>query len=319
MTRIAFLGLGRMGAAMAARLLAAGHDVTVWNRGEEGHYRLAAELAALPRPGSPGPGDGPEPGEAVPGLGPPRRADDPASAVAGADVVLTMLADGPALESVLFGAAGAAAALREGTIVCDLSTIGPGSAVWCHDRLASRGVDFLDAPVSGSVPTVRAGGLLVMAGGSPEALARVTPALQAFSAAIVHVGASGSGQAMKLAVNACVHGLNAVLGEALVLAERGGVDRRIALDVFGGSVVGAPFVLYKRPSLEDPEGEPVSFTVDLMRKDLDLIEQLAQRVGAPVPMTRAAHAVADAASAAGLGPADMSAVAVHHRASIRQG
>jgi len=296
MTRVAVLGLGRMGAPMAARLAAAGHEVRVWNRGSGGHALLARELETL-APDAPAPVAG----------------SSPAEAVAGAQVVLTVLADGGVLDAVLFGDRGAAGALAAGAVVCDLGTSGPAAAYSCAERLTAAGAGFVDAPVSGSVPAVRAGTLTVMAGGPQELVVAAEPVLRAFAGAVHRVGDTGAGQAMKLAVNSLLHAYNAALGEVLVLAERGGVARGAALDVLSDSVVAAPFLRYKRPAFEDPGGAPVAFTVDLMRKDLGLVREFAALHGSPVPVAAAVAAVADAVSAAGLGGHDMSAVAEHHR------
>jgi 3-hydroxyisobutyrate dehydrogenase-like beta-hydroxyacid dehydrogenase len=287
MTRVALLGLGRMGAAMAARLAAAGHEVTVWNRSPAGYARLDEEL----------PPDTPA----------PRRATTPAEAARDADIVFTVLADGPALDGLLFGEAALAAALAPDAVVCDLATIGVDVARRCARRLAAAGHFFVDAPVSGSVPTVRAGNVLVMAGGCAAAFDIVAPVLTAFASKLMHVGDSGAGQAMKLSVNSIVHTLNAAL------AETGGVDRDLALDVISGSVVAAPFVLYKRGAFADPDAAPIAFTIDLMRKDLALIQRMATDTHTPMPVSATVGLVADRASDAGLGERDMAEIATFHR------
>jgi 3-hydroxyisobutyrate dehydrogenase-like beta-hydroxyacid dehydrogenase len=217
------------------------------------------------------------------------------------------------LDAVLFGDRGAAGALEAGAVVCDLGTSGPAAALSCARQLAGAGVGFVDAPVSGSVPAVRGGTLTVMAGGPAELVAAVEPVLRAFAGAVHRVGDAGAGQAMKLAVNSLLHAYNAALGEALVLAERGGVARGAALDVLSDSAVAAPFLRYKRSAFEDPGSAPVAFTVDLMRKDLALVREFAALRGSPVPVAAAVAAVCDTVSAAGLGGHDMSAVAEHHR------
>ncbi|HEX5406466.1 MAG TPA: NAD(P)-dependent oxidoreductase [Pseudonocardiaceae bacterium] len=340
MTRIAVLGLGRMGTPMAARLIRAGHDVTVWNRGESGYRRLTEELTDAESPAqaaeppaqtvdtragvvdSPtGTGDSStRAGDSPPGTVDtragtvsPTRATDPAAAVANADIVITMLADAAALDTVLFGPNGVATTINPGTIVCDMATIGVDAATRSARRLAELGVPFLDAPVSGSVATVRAGALLVMIGGPTDAAHTVEPVLRAFAKDVIHVGGTGSGQAMKLAVNSVVHSLNASLSEAIVLAERGGVPRDTALDVLANSVVAAPFLLYKRAAFADPANQPVAFTIDLMRKDLHLIEQFAASRDSPVPVATMVRSVSDKASDDGFGAHDMSAIAEHHR------
>jgi 3-hydroxyisobutyrate dehydrogenase/2-hydroxy-3-oxopropionate reductase len=130
---------------------------------------------------------------------------------------------------------------------------------------------------------------------------------------VIHVGPRGSGAAAKLAVNALVHGLNVALSEALVLAERAGVNRAIAYDVFASGAAGAPFVQYKRAAYENPEGTPVAFSLDLVAKDLELINALGQRVGAPLRQAEVGLSIVRAAIAAGLGEADLSAIAVYLR------
>lgn len=298
MSAVAVLGLGRMGAAMAAALVAAGHEVTVWNRGEGGHRLLAQEL------------------ELRSVAARPARARTPANAVEAAEFVLTMLADGPALDAVLHGPDGAVGALAPGAIVCDMATSGVEAALRNAELLAAAGHAYLDAPVSGSVPTVRAGTLLVMASGPEQAVADAQSVFTAFAARVLHVGAAGAGQAMKLSVNAVLHIFNGALSEGLVLAERGGVPRDAALEVFASSVVGAPFVQYKRSAFADPENEPVAFTLDLMRKDLALVRDLAALHRSPVPLAETTARISDAASAAGLGERDMSALAVFHRSAL---
>lgn len=300
MSRIAVLGLGRMGAPLAARLAATGHQVQVWNRGEAGHRRLTAELAAVDTSET----------HAI-----PVRTASPAAAVRGAEYIITMLADATALTSVLFGPDGVAEGVASDAVVCDMGTIGVACAQECARRLGTSGVAFLDAPVSGSVPAVRSGTLLVMVGGSAVAFHRVKPVLEVFGPQVHRVGDSGSGQAMKLAVNSVLHSYNAALSESLVLAERGGVDRGTALDILAGSAAAAPYLRYKRAAFEDPQGQPVAFTVDAMVKDLHLIRGLAAGCAAPVPVVETVLAICGQASSAGLGDQDMSAIAEHHRAN----
>ncbi|MGH6657969.1 MAG: NAD(P)-dependent oxidoreductase [Actinocrinis sp.] len=303
MTRVAVLGLGRMGAAMAAALAEAGHEVSAWNRSESGRARLAEELRLLDPPAAS------ERAEVTYAAG-------AAEAVAGAQVVVAMLADGPAVEDVLFGGPAVADALVPGAVFCDMGTSGVDTALRCADRLATTGHAYLDAPVSGSVATVRAHRLLVMAGGPPDVVDAVDPVFGAFAGRVLRVGDAGSGQAMKLSVNAIVHILDGALSEALVLAERGGVDRDTALEVIASSVVAAPFVQYKRAAFADPRAQPVAFTIDLMRKDLALVRRFAGQRGAAVPLAEAVAHVADLASAAGLGGRDMAELAVYHRADV---
>ena len=138
--------------------------------------------------------------------------------------------------------------------------------------------------------------------------------LESFAATIFHLGDVGSGAVMKLVVNSVIHAINAAVSEAFVLAEKAGLDRATTYDVLEASAVGAPFVKYKRPDFVDPESAPVSFTLDLVAKDLDLIAHLADDVSAPMPQADATRAlVARAIADAGLGDADMAAVATYLR------
>jgi 3-hydroxyisobutyrate dehydrogenase-like beta-hydroxyacid dehydrogenase len=172
---------------------------------------------------------------------------------------------------------------------------------------------LLDAPVSGSVSLVEKGQLTIMVGGDPSALDRARGVLEALAARIVHVGALGAGATMKLAVNALVHAINVALSEALVLAERAGIDRSTAYDVFAAGAGAAPYVLYKRAAFVHPEATPVAFRLDLAAKDLDLILDLARQVGARMDQATVNRATVGAAMAAGLGSLDTSSVATFLR------
>jgi 3-hydroxyisobutyrate dehydrogenase-like beta-hydroxyacid dehydrogenase len=268
-----------MGAAMAKRLAAGGHNVVVWNR-----TRAAADAV----------------GDAA------RVAGTPSDAVKGAEFVIAMLSSGEVTESVLL-AEDVVAALRDEAIVCDMGTSGVATAHALHDALDAAGHAFVDAPVSGSVPTVEAGQLLVMAGGSAESVAAVTPVWTAFAKQVIHLGGTGTGQAMKLAVNLVVYDLNSAISEALVLATRAGIASGTAYDVFQNSVVAAPFVNYKRDAFLTDDA-PVAMSLELVAKDLRLITALADSVQAAVPGTRAVHAAVDAACQAGHNGEDLAAL-----------
>lgn len=278
MADVALLGTGRMGAAMAARVVQAGHRLTVWNRTAVAARGLADSLGV-------------------------RAADTPADAVRDADVVLCVLADGSATRTVLLDAE-VLAALRPGSVVCDLGTSGVDVARDLAAGLATAGAQFVDAPVSGSVPAVVRGTLLVMAGGDDASIEAARAVLSAFARRIQRVGDPGAGQAMKLAVNLVVHDLNAALSEALVLAERAGITRENAYDVLQESVVAAPFVNYKRAAFLDAQ-TPVAMSLDLVSKDLRLITDLAAALAVPVAVTEAARQAVDDACAAGIGSSDM--------------
>jgi 3-hydroxyisobutyrate dehydrogenase-like beta-hydroxyacid dehydrogenase len=161
--------------------------------------------------------------------------------------------------------------------------------------------------VSGSVPAVESGALLVMASGSPTAIDGAVPVLESFARKVLRVGDAGAGQAMKLAVNLVVHGLNAALSESLVLAENAGITREAAYDVLQESVVGAPFVLYKRAAFLDP-ATPVAMSLDLVLKDLRLITSFGDEVDSPTAVTDAVRDAVQAAVTSGHGSEDMAAL-----------
>ena len=286
---VAVVGTGRMGAAMVGRIRAAGFPVVVHNRTRSKAERVAdAQGCSV--------------------------ADSPRAAVVGADVVVVSLADDEAVRAAYDGADGIIAGLRSGAVVCDASTVAPDTVRGLALRARDIGATLLDTPVSGSVSTVEAGGLVVMAGGDRDALDRARPVLESMATRVVHLGPVGTGAAMKLAVNGVLHALNIALSEGLVLAERAGIERETAYDVLAGSAVGAPFVSYKRAAFLDPDGTPVAFALDLVAKDLELAASLADEVGAATPQLARNREVVGAAVAAGFGPADLSAVAEYLRA-----
>jgi len=281
---VAVLGMGRMGAAMARTLRGAGFAVVVYNRTTESAQMLADEIGAT-------------------------AVSTAKEAAAAADVLISSLADDAAVTEVYAGPDGAAAGLREGAVVLEMSTIDPGTVVEIAPAIEAAGATLIDAPVSGSVPLVEQGALTVMAGGSGEALEKASPVLEALAAKVYEVGDLGSGATMKLAVNAVVHAINVAVSEALVLAEKAGVERAVAYEVFANSAAGSPFIHYKQGAFLSPDEAPVAFSLDLVAKDLDLILALADRVGVEMEQSAANRSVAGKAIAAGLGNDDMSVVA----------
>jgi 3-hydroxyisobutyrate dehydrogenase-like beta-hydroxyacid dehydrogenase len=223
--------------------------------------------------------------------------------------VLVSLADDRAVAETYRGPDGIAAGAKAGTVVADTSTVDPRTTAEMSRVLAESGARLLDAPVSGSVPSVLAGTLVVLAGGEAADLEVARPVFDVFAKQVFHVGPSGSGAVMKLAVNTLVHALNQALSESLVLAEKAGIDRSIAYDVITASAAGAPFVQYKRAAFERPEETPVAFTLALVAKDLGLALDLAERAGVELPQAATNSNTAKTAIAAGLGDRDMSALA----------
>lgn len=274
------IGTGRMGAAMVGRLRGAGHPVVAWNRTPARAKGLDADVAA-----------------------------SAAEAAAAADVVLVSLADDAAVMATYQGAGGIVAGLRPGTIVVDTSTVAPATVRKAAELVAERGAVLLDAPVSGSVPVVQQGAITFLVGGDADALDQVRPILSAFATRIFHLGGVGSGATMKLSVNSVVYGLNQSVAEALVLAEKAGVERAVAYEVFANSAISAPFVHYKRENFERPAETPAAFMLQLVVKDLDLIGALADEVGARMDQRATNRQIAAEALAQGMGERDLSVVA----------
>lgn len=269
---------------MARRLHECGHDLVVWNRDPAKADRVAADTGAS-------------------------VAATPSAAAAAAGVVLSSLADDDALRSVYLGSSGIAEGIRRGAVAVDTSTVDPATVAAVGAAIDAAGAGFLDCPVSGSVSTVETGSLTIMAGGDPELLERAETVLDALAKRVVHAGPRGAGAACKLAVNGLVHGLNIALSEALVLAEKAGVDRATAYEVFAGGAGGAPFVQYKRDAYLHPEEAAVAFSLDLVAKDLELITELGSRVGARLDQAAVELGIVRRAIEAGMGGDDMSAIA----------
>jgi 3-hydroxyisobutyrate dehydrogenase-like beta-hydroxyacid dehydrogenase len=282
--RVAVVGTGRMGTAMAHRLSGAGIELVLYNRTTESARRAAAAT-----------------GSAV--------AETAREAAASADLCLVSLADDAAVRDTYRGDDGLIAGLRGGAVVCDTSTVAPAAPRELAPQVAERGAALLDTPVSGSVPLVERGELTVMAGGSAAALDEARPALRVLAKQIFHLGDVGAGATMKLVVNAAVHSLNVAISEAVVLAEKAGLDRATTYDVLETSAVGAPFVQYKRSAFVHPDETPVAFSLSLVAKDQALIRDLAEQVGARMDQADTNRRLVAEALAAGLGDSDLSAVA----------
>ena len=281
MARVAFCGIGLMGAHMAGRLLDAGHDLTVWNRTASRTEELHERGATVAR--------------------------TPSEAASSAEVVITMLSDGPVLEDVLFGEDGAAGTMPQDAALIDMSTIGPAAAVDVGKRL---GRPMLDAPVIGSIGQARDGSLRILVGGDPDDLAGWLPLLEAMGD-VAHVGGPGAGAAMKLVVNSCTASLAGMLGEALAMADRFGLDQAAALDALAATPL-ATFIERRRPAIESGTYSP-AFRLNLAHKDLRLVEEAASRLGIRMQVAAAARDRYAAAEDDGLGELDFGALIAHLR------
>jgi 3-hydroxyisobutyrate dehydrogenase/2-hydroxy-3-oxopropionate reductase len=292
MSDVALMGVGRMGSAMARSLSRNGFSLELYNRSADKARALADELGAS-------------------------VAMTAAEAVARAPVAISMVSDEAAVEALYRGPEGVIEGISEGCVLLEMSTVPPHVSQALEPDVRARGGAILDAPVSGSVLLAESGTLTIMAGGEAADLERARSVLEGLSAQIFHMGPLGTGATIKLAVNSIIFGLNQILAEALVLAEKAGVERAKAYEVFAASAIAAPYTKYKQAAFVDPEGTAVAFSLGLAAKDLGLILTLARAVGAAMPQTETNLAAVDAASdVAGTG-ADLSAVAVPLRASPR--
>jgi 3-hydroxyisobutyrate dehydrogenase-like beta-hydroxyacid dehydrogenase len=260
LSRAAFLGLGRMGQPMAGRVLGAGHHLAVWD-GLQERCRPLARAGAW-------------------------AADSPAAAVAGAELVISMVADPLALESAFFGPGGAAPALEPEALVLEMSTVGPSAVAELRTGLGPA-AQVVDAPVLGSLPEAEAGSLTIMVGASPANFERAAPVLASMGTPRL-VGGPGSGAALKLAVNLSLLGVATSLGEAMALATSLGVERTVATDIISGSPWGA--LLRSRRGMIESGAFPPQLRMGLAVKDLRLIREAAEAAGVEVPVGRAALA-----------------------------
>jgi 2-hydroxy-3-oxopropionate reductase len=254
--RIGFIGLGIMGRPMARHLLDAGLPLTV-------HSRSPAPVDELVEAGA-------------------SRAGSPAEVAAASDVVITMLPDTPDVEQVLFGPDGVASTAAAGSLVIDMSSIEPIPTRSFADRLAAKDVDMLDAPVSGGEKGAIDAVLSIMVGGSPEAFRRATPLFETMGKNIVHVGPSGAGQIAKACNQLVVAATIEAVAEALVLAERAGVDAAKVREALLGGFAGSKILEVHGQRMLDRAFDP-GFRARLHRKDARIVLDTAKEVGAPVP------------------------------------
>jgi 3-hydroxyisobutyrate dehydrogenase len=280
--RIGFLGLGTMGAAMAANLARAGFAVTAWNRSPD----RAPELAAL-------------------GVG---RAGSPADVARTSDALVVCVSDTPDVEAVLFGPDGAAAGVRRGQLAIDCSTISPSATRDFAERLAALGVDLVDAPVSGGSEGAQRATLTIFCGGEAAAVERARPILAAMGRTITHVGPSGAGQAVKAVNQVILAGTYLGVAEGIVLAMKAGLDVAQVVEALGGGAAQS-WVLANRSGRMLANDYPLGFKVALHRKDLGIALDLAREKGADLPVTALAAEFETDLIAAGHADDDMSALA----------
>jgi 3-hydroxyisobutyrate dehydrogenase len=283
-TRLAFLGLGRMGAPMAGRLSHAGHELVVWSR-TPAHAEALADRAEV--------------------------ATSPADAGAKAELAITMLADGGALEEVVLGRDGLGEGLGPGSLLIDMSTVGPSAARKVAEALEPRGVAFVDAPVAGSVGPAGEGTLAIMVGGEAAEVERARPLLAVLGdpERTWHLGPVGAGQAAKLMVNLVLGGVMAAVAEGFTLGRVLGLSPDDALDVLEGASVATQTVRSKRDKLRSGDFGGTGFRLGLMHKDLLLALDAAKAARASLPGTERVAELFAGAKGQSLADQDYAAVA----------
>ena len=279
MTTVAFIGLGTMGAPMAANLVKAGYDVVGYNRTPD-------RVQALVDAGG-------------------RGADDVPRAVAGADVIITMVPDSPDVEAVTGGEDGIFAHAQQGALYIDMSSIRPDVSVRVAKAGQERGLQVLDAPVSGGEPGAVEASLSIMVGGEAADFEAAKPVLEAVGKTIVHVGPAGSGQTVKAANQLIVAGNIELLAEAIVFLEAYGVDTDAALQVLGGGLAGSTVLDRKGAGMLVREFAP-GFRLALHHKDLGILTSAAREAGVVVPLGAVVSQLVGAMVARGDGGLDHS-------------
>ncbi len=279
---VGLIGLGLMGGPMGRNLLRAGFPVVVWNRTKAKADDLVREGAKL--------------------------AADPHAVAGEADVLITIVSDPAALEEVLFGARGAIQGLRPGSTLVDSSTVSPELARQIAAACAERGVDFLDAPVTGGTWGAKNGELVFMIGGKAEVLERVKPVLEAVGKKFLLVGVNGAGQTVKLGMNLLLALQVDAFAEALALVTAAGVPAESLLEVLQSSMARSGVLDVKAPMMVKGEF-PASFPLRLMHKDVRLALELARNKGVTLPCGTAAYATYSAVMDSSKDDPDFSAVA----------
>jgi len=277
MANLGFIGLGVMGSGMVKRLLAAGHTVHGYNRTESKAQPLIAA-----------------------GM---KWAETPAQAARAADVVFSMVTDTNALRAITSGPDGILPALGPGKTYIDMSTVSPAVSREIAAQVAAKGACMLDAPVSGSVSTLEEGKLSIMAAGDRAAFDRIEPILKDIGPKVTYVGVNGLAVSIKIATNLNLAVQMLAFSEGILLAEKSGIPRETAVEVFLNSVMASPMVKYRGPFVLKMPDE-AWFNVNMMQKDMLLALELGRNLGLPLPTTAVTNEMLTAARAMGFADKD---------------
>jgi len=281
MANLGYIGLGAMGGRMAERLLTKGHTVT-------GHNRTKSKAQWLLDKGM-------------------KWGASPREVALAADVVFVMVTDSSALEGVAEGPDGFLAGLSPGKIVVEMSTVSPAVSRTIADKARARGADMVDSPVSGSILTLEQGKLTMMVGGHAGTYEKVKPLLLDIGPKATHVGGNGLALSMKIALNLAITTQLLAFSEGILLAEKAGIDRKTAVEVYTSSALASPMLQYRGPFVLDMP-EEAWFDMRMMQKDTTLALDLGRLLGVPLPTTAVANEILTAARGLGLEQKDCAAV-----------
>jgi len=281
MANLGYVGLGAMGSQMADRLMAKGHSVV-------GHNRTQSKAKWLIDKGM-------------------KWGATPRSVAEAADVTFVMVTNSAALQAVAEGPDGLLAGLGAGKLLIDMSTVSPAVSRGLATKVREKGADMLDAPVSGSIVTLQQGKLSIMVGGNRDTFDRAKPLLEDIGPKVTHVGANGLALSMKIATNLSLMAHMVAFSEGVLLAEKSGISRAVAVDVLTHSVIGSPMVQYRGPFVLDMPKE-AWFDVNMMQKDMLLALEMGRQLNVPLPTTAATNELLTAARAMGLADRDFAIV-----------
>jgi 3-hydroxyisobutyrate dehydrogenase-like beta-hydroxyacid dehydrogenase len=281
LANLGFVGLGVMGGRITRRLLAAGHTVSGYNRSRDKAAPLA-ELGLVVR-------------------------DTPREVAESADVVFSMVTNVAALRAVTEGPDGILAGLSPGKIYVDMTTGTPEASRALAEQVSERGARMLDAPVSGSVSTLEEGRLTIMVGGDEDAFAEVEPILLDIGPKVLRIGGNGQALLMKIAINLSLHVQMVAFCEGLLLAEKDGIDREVAVEALLSSVIASPMLKYRGPFVLEMPDE-AWFDVNMMQKDMNLALEAGRRLDVPMPTTAISNELLTAARGMGLVEQDFAVV-----------
>jgi len=281
MANLGYIGLGAMGGRMAKRLLEKGHIVTGYNRTRSKAQWLVDQ-----------------------GM---KWGDSPRAVAEAADVIVVMVTDSRSLEAVSTGADGFLAGLHQGKVIVDSSTVSPAVSRDMAEKVRAKGADMVDAPVSGSVATLDAGKLSVMVGGRRATFERIKPILDDIGPKVTHVGDNGLALSLKIAHNLSLAVQMLAFSEGVLLAEKSGISREVAVDVLTHSVIASPMVQYRGPFVLKLPDESW-FDVNMMQKDMLLALEMGRRLDVPLPTTAVANEFLTAARGMGLAKYDFAVV-----------